>query len=70
LTPDEGIKFALGGLDEREARVVKDFLDKLLSGRYTAAEMKGVLRKSPAEIRFRNAKAVHAFLRQMRDLMD
>jgi len=45
-------------------------LDKLLSGRHTAAEMKGVLRRSPAQIRFRIAKACHAFLKRIRELME
>jgi len=70
LTRDEAIKHALGFIDEKQAEVVKRFLDKLLSGRYTAAEMKGVLRRSPAQVRFRNAKACHAFLKRIRELMD
>ena len=69
LTRDEAIKHALGFIDEKQARVVKQFLDKLLSGRYTAAEMKGVMNRSPAEIRFRNAKGCHSFLKRIRELM-
>jgi hypothetical protein len=70
MTLDEMIKHALGFLDENQARVVKQFLDKLLSGRYTAAEMKGVLRRSPAQVSFGNAKSCHAFLKRMRELME
>jgi hypothetical protein len=70
VTDDDAIKAVLGGLDERQARVVKQFLDKLLRGRYTAAEMKGVLRRSPADVRFGNAKSCHALLRRMRELME
>jgi hypothetical protein len=49
LTRDEAIRLALGFINEKQAEVVKQFLDKLLSGRYTAAEMKGVLRKSTSQ---------------------
>jgi hypothetical protein len=70
MTRDEAIRHALGFLDERQTTVVKQFLDKLLSGRYTAAEMKGVWRRSPAEVRFRDAKAIHAFLKRLREMMD
>jgi len=70
MAGDDRIKHALEFIDERQTRIVKQFLDKLLSGRYTAAEMKGVLRRSPAEIRFRNAKACHALLKRIRELMD
>jgi hypothetical protein len=48
LTRDEAIRHALGFIDEKQAGVVKQFLDMLLSDRYTAAEMKGVLRRKSA----------------------
>jgi hypothetical protein len=48
---DEAMRFAITS-DERRANVVKHLLDELLSGRYTAAEMKGVLRRSPADVGF------------------
>src|SRR5262249_41945626 len=64
---DDAIKFALGGLDKRQSMVVKRFLDKLLSGRYTAAEMKGVLRRSPADFGFGNERCGPAFHGRMRD---
>jgi hypothetical protein len=47
--------------------VVKQFLDELLSGRYSGADLVGIWRKTPAQMGLGNAKNTVARLTMMRD---
>jgi hypothetical protein len=66
-TPDEMIASALRSLNEQQKHVIRRFLDELLSGRYSSAEIKGIWRKTPADIYFPKAQGLLEFLRLMRD---
>jgi hypothetical protein len=68
-TPEPMIAAALSSMNEQQKNVVRQFLDELLSGRHTSAEIKGVWRRTPADIYFTKAKGVLAFLQLVRDVM-
>jgi hypothetical protein len=55
-TPEQMIAAAVRSMNEEKKHVVQQFLDELLSGRHTSAEIKGVWRRAPADIHFPEAK--------------
>jgi len=63
------IAAALRSMNEEQKHVVRQFLDELLSGRHSSAEIKGVWRRTPAEIYFLKAGGVVAFLQLVRKIM-
>jgi hypothetical protein len=63
------IENAVASLNRQQAVVVKQFLDKLLSGRYSGADLKGIWRRTPAQINLGSAKDTVACLRMMRDAL-
>jgi hypothetical protein len=68
-TPEQMIAAALRSMNEEQKHVVRQFLDELLSGRHSSAEIKGVLRRTPADIYFPKARGAVAFLQLVRDVM-
>jgi hypothetical protein len=68
-TPEQMIAAALTSLNEEQKHVLRLFLDELLSGRHTPAEIKGVWRRTPAALYFLKARGVVAFLQLVRDAM-
>jgi hypothetical protein len=69
-TSDRVVASAVRSLDAAQKDEVCRFLDKLLDGKHTPSEMKGVLRRSPAEFFFGTSSEVAAFLRLVRDALD
>ncbi len=65
-TRDEAIQALINGLTEHEKTTVYDFLNRLLSGRYSTAEIKGTWLRNLDEAGFRNATAAYGFTRRMR----
>ena len=57
----------VASLNRQEALVVKQFLDELLSGRYSGADLVGIWRRTPAQMSIGNAKITVAHLKMMRD---
>ena len=56
-------------LNEHQRLVVRQFLDKLLSGRYSSADLVGIWRRTSAGMNLGNAKQTVARLRYMHDLL-
>ena len=68
-TSEQMIAAAVRSMTEVQKHVVQQFLDELLSGRRTSAEIKGVWRRTPADISFARARDVVTFLQLVRDVM-
>jgi hypothetical protein len=68
-TIENAISRAVNSLDKQEALVVKQFLDSLLSGRYSGADLVGIWRRTPAQMNLGNAKTTVARLKMMRDAL-
>jgi hypothetical protein len=66
---EKTIRRAIRSLNKQQALVVKQFLDKLLSGRYSGADLVGIWRRTPAGMNLGNAKHTVEYLKLMRDLM-
>ncbi len=65
----KAIKRAIRSLNKQQTLVVKQFLDKLLNGRYSGADLVGIWRRTPARMNLGNAKHTVEYLKLMRDLM-
>jgi hypothetical protein len=63
------IEDAVESLNRQQALVVKQFLDELLSGRYSGADLVGIWRRTPAQMNLGNAKTTVARLKMMRDAL-
>jgi hypothetical protein len=63
------IQDIVASLNKQDALVVKQFLDKLLSGRYSGADLVGIWRRTPAQMSIGNAKITVAHLKMMRDAL-
>jgi hypothetical protein len=63
------IESAVASLNRPQAPVVKQFLDELLSGRYSGADLVGIWRRTPARMNLGNAKTTVARLTMMRDAL-
>jgi hypothetical protein len=57
----------LGQLNDERKRVLRQFLDELLSGRHTPAEIQQIWRETPADITFSKGERLLAFLQLIRD---
>ncbi|SRR6266446_2870827 len=74
-TPEEMIASALeqmrflGQLNDERKGVLRQFLDELLSGRHTSAEIRQMWWETPAEIYFPKDEVLLAFLQSIRDAM-
>jgi hypothetical protein len=66
---EKAIRRAIRSLNKQQALVVKQFLDKLLSGRYSGADLVGIWRRTPAGMNLGNAKHTVQYLKLMRDLI-
>lgn len=60
-------QIALIGIEQKERLIIKAFLDELLSGRYTADQLKEVWWSTPADIYFHEGQDLITFLTLMRD---
>jgi hypothetical protein len=69
-TPEEMIAAALTSMNEGQKHVVRQFLDELLSGRYSSAEIKGVWNRALTDFYFPKAGGALAFLELVRDVMN
>jgi hypothetical protein len=56
-----------GHLNDERKRVLRQFLDELLSGRHTHAEILQIWEETPADIAFSKGERLLAFLRLIRD---
>jgi hypothetical protein len=66
---EKAIKRAIRSLNKQQVLVVKRFIDKLLSGRYSGADLVGIWRRTPAQMNLGNARHTVEYLKLMRDLM-
>lgn len=60
------VEIALIGIERHERPAIKSFLDELLSGRYSAEQLKEFWWSTPADIYFHNARDLFEFLALMR----
>ncbi|MFL6973616.1 MAG: hypothetical protein ACJ8F2_17040 [Xanthobacteraceae bacterium] len=63
------IEDAVASLNRQQALVVKQFLNELLSGRYSGADLVGIWRRTPAQMNLGDAKGTVARLKMMRDAL-
>jgi len=63
------IEGAVASLNRQQAVVVKQFLDELLSGRHSGADLVGIWRRTSARMRLGDAKGTVARLKMMRDAL-
>jgi hypothetical protein len=66
---EDMIDDVVASLNKEQAVVVKQFLDKLLSGRYSGADLVGIWRRTSADINLGNAKSTVARLKFMRNVL-
>ena len=69
--PEQIADELIRGLSDRDKAAIKRFLDKLLSGGYSTAEIKGVWRRSLRDVfGFGRAKDAYRFTVLLRDKLD
>jgi hypothetical protein len=56
----------LGGFNQRQKMILRDYPDTLLDGRYLPDRIKGIWHRSLAQVRFSKKEALVEFLRQER----
>jgi hypothetical protein len=64
---EELMQVALLGIEPQERPVIKEFLDQLLSGKYSGEELKEFWWSMPADIVFHDGNDAVTFLTMVRD---
>lgn len=69
-TPDEWVLQAVRGLNSRQKAVVKSFLDRVLSGSYSGADLQRIWNDTSADYDFRKDDHLRTFLTLIRDMIE
>lgn len=68
--PQDWIDGALRHMDKERRSALKDYLDGLLSGDYSDAQLQEIYRSTDTELRIWDDRGVRLFLEMVRDTID
>lgn len=68
--PEDWIDGALKFVKKGRLRALRDYVDELLNGRYSDAELQELYRSTPTELRIWEDRGVRQFLGMVRDRID